>query len=220
MTLLVGGLALLLAAAFSAFSVMTARVSSLDARAQLAADAAALAAAAESAPYGAGDPETKAAAYARANGAELASCDCVPGSTSFQVSVRVGGATAAARAVIDPEAFAPAVAPATRGLHPSLEVAVRKLIARSQGTIQVVSGWRSPQDQIRLWTQALSRYGSPEVADDWVARPGSSMHERGLAVDLGGDIDLAVRLIEKFELPLWRPMAHEPWHFELVGSRP
>ena len=220
MTLLAGGMALLMAAAFSGFSVTTARYSSLDARAQLAADAAALAAAAESAPYGEGDPEAEAAAYARANDADLIDCDCPPGGTSFQVTVRIAGATAAARAVIDAKSFAPASAGDARGLHPSLRAAVDRLIALSRGEVQVVSGWRSPQEQSRLWTEALAKYGSPENADNWVARPGSSMHERGLAVDLAGDIDLAVRLVDEFELPLWRPMAHEPWHFELVGSRP
>jgi hypothetical protein len=45
------------------------------------------------------------------------------------------------------------------------------------------------------------------------------MHQRGLAVDLGGDVDLAVRLIRRLDLPMWRPLPNEPWHFELAGSR-
>jgi hypothetical protein len=45
------------------------------------------------------------------------------------------------------------------------------------------------------------------------------MHTRGLAVDLGGDLELAVRIIDELDLPLYRPLAHEPWHFELIGSR-
>jgi hypothetical protein len=45
------------------------------------------------------------------------------------------------------------------------------------------------------------------------------MHELGLAVDLQGDVETAARLVEELGLPLWRPMAYEPWHFELVGSR-
>jgi hypothetical protein len=45
------------------------------------------------------------------------------------------------------------------------------------------------------------------------------MHERGLAVDLGGDLIRAVQLIEELDLPLYRPLANEPWHFELIGSR-
>ncbi len=75
------------------------------------------------------------------------------------------------------------------------------------------------QEQAMLWADALRRYGTAEVADDWVAPPGHSMHERGLAVDLAGDMSLAVRLIDELGLPLWRPMQHEPWHFELLGSR-
>jgi hypothetical protein len=43
------------------------------------------------------------------------------------------------------------------------------------------------------------------------------MHEMGLAVDLGGDLALAERLIERFGLPLASPLSHEPWHFELRG---
>ena len=54
---------------------------------------------------------------------------------------------------------------------------------------------------------------------DWVAPPGHSMHERGLAVDLGGDLARAVQLIDELDLPLHRPLANEPWHFELIGSR-
>jgi D-alanyl-D-alanine carboxypeptidase len=89
----------------------------------------------------------------------------------------------------------------------------------SGGRVQVTSGYRPPQRQTELWDAALVRYGHPEIADDWVARPNSSMHTRGLAVDLGGDIDLAVRIIDELDLPLYRPLPHEPWHFELVGSR-
>lgn len=105
------------------------------------------------------------------------------------------------------------------GLHPTLEEAVSRLISASGGRVYLVSGFRDHQRQYELWVQALQRYGDPEVADNWVAPPGSSYHERGLAVDLGGDLNLAVRLIQQLGLPLWRPMSWEPWHFELSGSR-
>jgi len=105
------------------------------------------------------------------------------------------------------------------GLHPALEEAVRRLIAASGGRVYLVSGFRDHQRQYELWIQALQRYGDPEVADNWVAPPGSSYHERGLAVDLGGDLNLAARLVQELGLPLWRPMSWEPWHFELSGSR-
>ena len=192
----------------------------LDGRAQVAADAAALAAVAESGPYGSGVPERLADAYARMNGGSLVECRCAPGATAVQVAVEVDGALARARAVIDPEAFAPALLGTTSGkLNPRLASAVARLVAASGGRISVTSGARSTAEQTRLWQEALAKYGSAEAADDWVAPPGHSMHERGLAVDLGGDLSLAMELVDRFDLPLWRPMDHEPWHFELVGSR-
>ena len=138
----------------------------------------------------------------------------------MQVRVEVAGVLADARAVFDPTALGPqAVGLDARGLDSRLAAALRAIVLESRGAVRVVSGYRSPAEQSELWTEALQRYGSPERADDWVAPPGSSMHERGLAVDLGGDLDLAVELVDRLDLPLWRPLANEPWHFELVGSR-
>lgn len=190
------------------------------ARAQLAADAAALAAVAESAPYGTSDPRGAAAEFADTNGARLISCVCDPGATTALVKVSVDGVTARARAMIDPAMFGPASVGVTAdGLHPAMKEAVDDLIAAAGGRVYVVSGLRSTEHQAQLWADALSRYGSPEAADDWVARPGYSMHERGLAVDLGGDLELAARLVAELDLPMWRPLSNEPWHFELRGSR-
>ena len=189
-------------------------------RAQAAADAAALAAVAESGPYGSGHPERVADTYARLNGGTVTECRCATGATAVQVTVSVAGISARSRAVLDPEAFAPALFGSGSGhLHPLLADAVNELLAASRGSIAVTSGVRSSAEQARLWAEALQKYGSAEAADDWVAPPGHSMHERGLAVDLSGDIDLALRLIAERDLPLWRPMDHEPWHVELVGSR-
>lgn len=220
MTILVGGLSLLLGAVLSIGTVHVARAAGDRARAQLAADAAALAAVAESGPYGDGEPEIAARDFARMNGAKLLSCICPEGATAMQVEVAVGDMEARARAVIEPELFRPQASQfAPSGLHPLLRAAVESLIARSHGSVHVVSGYRSPQEQQILWTDALQRYGSAEEADDWVAPPGHSMHERGLAVDLGGDLALAARLVDELGLPLHRPLSNEPWHFELVGSR-
>lgn len=97
------------------------------------------------------------------------------------------------------------------------QAAVNKLMAASGGKIKLVSGKRSTQRQTQLWEQALRKYGSPERARKWVAPPGRSRHESGLASDLGGDLALAAKLAGQFGL--YRPMAHEPWHFELKGSR-
>jgi hypothetical protein len=189
-------------------------------RAQTAADAAALAAVAESAPGSRGLHEAAAERLARSNGGELISCEgCEPGTTSVIVTVSVDGVEARARATLDPNAFLPAdLGFDGYGLHPTLERSVKDLIAAGRGQIRLVSGWRSRDRQEELWSAALARYGDPEVADDWVARPGTSMHERGLAVDLGGDLELAASLVERLDLPMHRPLPNEPWHFELLGG--
>jgi D-alanyl-D-alanine carboxypeptidase len=190
------------------------------AAAQMAADASALAAVAESGPYGTGATKAVARRYAEANGGRLLECACERGSSAVEVEVALGPAAARARAVIEPDLLAPQ--PLTfdrRGLHPRLAAAVRTLVDASGGTVSVTSGYRPRSEQQRLWADALQRYGNPEIADDWVAPPGNSMHERGLAVDLGGDLEMAVRLVNRLSLPLHRPLSNEPWHFELVGSR-
>ncbi|MDQ3661644.1 MAG: D-alanyl-D-alanine carboxypeptidase family protein [Actinomycetota bacterium] len=217
MTLLFAGAVIFLSVVLGSFVAQVGEASARAARAQTAADAAALAAVAESTPYGAGAPVSVAARMAELNGAELLECLCEVGATAAQVEVSVQGVVRAARAVFDPDAVRPAaVHTASGGLHPEMLAAVNRLVEAAGGSVEVVSGFRSSAEQARLWAEAVARYGDPEVADDWVARPGTSAHERGLAVDLGGDIELAVRLIKRLGLPLSRPMTHEPWHFELA----
>jgi hypothetical protein len=94
---------------------------------------------------------------------------------------------------------------------------LRAMIAESGGRITVVSGYRSPERQAQLWGEALRRYGSEAEARKWVAPPGKSNHNRGLAFDLGGDLALAHQLAPKYGLHF--PMGHEPWHIEPVGAR-
>lgn len=186
------------------------------ARAQTAADSAALAAAAESAPYGNSSPYSAANRFARLNDGVLQDCICHPGALAVQVEVSVEGVSASARAVIDPTRFMPA---APGGLDPRLQDALDELLVSGGGRIWLGSGYRTPERQRELWEDALARYGDAERADDWVARPGTSMHERGLAVDLGGDVEYAWRLVQELDLPLVRPMSWEPWHFELPSAK-
>jgi hypothetical protein len=220
MSLIVVALSVCLSAGCALFAVDVGRATWARARAQTAADAAALAAAAESAAFGHAAPAAQARRFAIANDARIVECLCEPGATAMQVKVSLGGVTAQARAVLDPSALRPVTfAFDDRGLRPQLGDAVRHLVAAAQGAVWVTSGYRSLDQQSALWEQALRKYGSASRADDWVARPGASMHERGMAVDLGGNLDLAARLVARLHLPMWRPLPNEPWHFELTGSR-
>lgn len=94
---------------------------------------------------------------------------------------------------------------------------LQKLMGEAPGTITVTSGTRTNAQQTRLWEQALAKYGDPETADNYVARPGTSNHEKGLAADLRFAND-AVRSwahANAGRFGLVFPMSHEPWHVEL-----
>ena len=103
-----------------------------------------------------------------------------------------------------------------------------------------VSGWRSREQQQQIWDSTLAERGE-EFTRRYVAFPGCSEHETGLAIDLGkaaGKIDFlcpafphsgicgAFRraaadygFIESYPKgkEAYTGIAHEPWHFRYVG---
>ena len=91
-----------------------------------------------------------------------------------------------------------------------------QLIAASGGRIWMISGDRDTATQQALWDAAVAKYG-PDEARNWVAPPGHSNHEKGIAADLGGDLDLAHQLAPKFGLTF--PMSWEAWHIEPADAR-
>lgn len=93
------------------------------------------------------------------------------------------------------------------GVDPSLAGAINALISMSGGKIWINSGFRTRDQQAALYAK------DPSIA----AAPGHSNHERGLAVDLGGDMNLAHSLATRFGLNF--PMSWEPWHVELASTR-
>ena len=146
------------------------------ARARTAADAAALA--------GAADGRSAAVAVAEANGAELDAFAVDGNRTS--VRVRVGDASATARAERSGGASAsplPSGGGRREGLAPVMLAALARVDQLLGRPVRVVSGYRSRAQQAWLWEH---RESNPFP----VARPGTSMHERGLAVDVArSDVD-------------------------------
>lgn len=88
--------------------------------------------------------------------------------------------------------------------------------ARGEGVeFYVNSGWRSHGYQEQLFGQAVATYGSPGRAAQWAARPGTSRHESGDAVDLGptrADDWLSRHGAAYGLCQIYR---NEPWHYEL-----
>lgn len=87
-------------------------------------------------------------------------------------------------------------------------------------SIGIGSGYRSVEHQQRLWDAALKKYGDPEIADNWVARPGHSNHNKGIAADLsfGNDGARTWAHTNAARFGLQFPMEWEPWHIEPLGA--
>ena len=90
-----------------------------------------------------------------------------------------------------------------------------------------VSGYRSTEEQAWLWDAAVLKYGDPAVACLWVARPGTSAHQSGRAIDchLGFPIESEYAegmrnhptyrwLLANAERFGFYPYGLEPWHWE------
>jgi len=117
------------------------------------------------------------------------------------------------------------------GLDPTFRANVAALISAAGrelgGTMVIYSGYRSIEHQRRLYNDALARYGSEREARRWVAPPGASMHNFGLAVDLrynGARVEYGQRVsnwmsanLARFGLV--RPLSNEGWHVEPIGGR-
>jgi secretion/DNA translocation related TadE-like protein len=200
------------AAILSAFAVDLARASGGRGRAQVAADAAALAAAQELVVPTGSSPRGVADDYAARNGARVVSCACDPGSDQVVVTVELPvrlpflGQTrrvrAAARAVV-------AAPSGSEGLQPWFASRLACLFDRVAG-LWIVSGYRTREEQARLHRE------KPELA----APPGRSMHERGLAADLGYPSPRS-RLTAHGAAAgcgLRFPVSYEPWHVEPAAA--
>ncbi|HYF47045.1 MAG TPA: M15 family metallopeptidase [Acidimicrobiales bacterium] len=163
------------------------------AQAQTAADAAALAGAAEG-------PEA-AAELARLNGSATTGVEGGVGDAT--VAVRVGQAGAVARA-----SSLPLDGPGTQGLTAAMRAAVARAARLLGRPIPISSGWRSPAEQAALWADRAS---NPYP----VARPGTSLHERGLAIDVPRAFVATLRGVAA-AAGLCQPLpVTDPVHFEL-----
>jgi LAS superfamily LD-carboxypeptidase LdcB len=113
--------------------------------------------------------------------------------------------------------------------------------ARADGVeIIPISGFRSRDYQETLFRKAVVKYGSEDAAVRWVARPGHSEHQTGLAIDLGDGGNPACDVEPPFEqTPAFhwlkknaarfgfelsyprnnpRGVHYEPWHWRFIGT--
>lgn len=104
-------------------------------------------------------------------------------------------------------------------LDPALLKAIQDAArsAQAQGVgITITSGWRSKGFQQRLFDDAVRRYGSVEMAQQFVASPEASRHVVGEAVDIAGNGASAWLIRNGAQFGLCQIYANENWHFELA----
>lgn len=99
-------------------------------------------------------------------------------------------------------------------LEPSFAARLAALVQASAGQVRIVSAFRTPQQQQALHDQAAAQFG-PNAPASWAAQPGQSNHEKGLAVDIAGNLAVAHKLLPQFGLVA--PMAWEDHHIEPAG---
>ena len=108
--------------------------------------------------------------------------------------------------------------PALANLDPELLAAVQRAATDAEAEdipFSVTSGWRSPEYQARLLSEAVADYGSEEEARRWVSTPATSLHVSGDAIDIG-DFDATYWLsLNGAAYGLCQVYASERWHFEL-----
>ncbi len=122
------------------------------------------------------------------------------------------------------------------------QIILHELLDQIEGwsSIQPISGWRSREEQVAIWNQTLLEHGE-NYTRTYVAKPGYSEHQTGLAIDLGlkqeymdficpefpyeGICQKFRELAPKFGFVERYPkgkehitgIGHEPWHFRYVG---
>lgn len=180
-------------------------------RLQGVADAAALAAAQELVRPSVRSPARVAAEYAEAEGARVVACRCHPGGEDVvvevagEVTLPFLGVSRTVRRAARAVALAPAGPTGGEGLAPWFARRLECLFARVPG-LAMVSGFRTRLEQARLHAH------KPHLA----APPGRSMHELGLAADLGYPSSEAREAAHQAapSCGLRFPIPHEPWHVE------
>ena len=99
--------------------------------------------------------------------------------------------------------------------------ALQKILSKIMAGKEIVpvSGYRSMKEQIAIYQNSLRDNGEA-FTNQFVALPGHSEHQTGLAIDLGQNqkkIDFG--FVERYpkEKETITGIAHEPWHFRYVG---
>ena len=106
----------------------------------------------------------------------------------------------------------------TKGMNPSFAAALAKanaaMKAAGLGSFSITSGYRTRAQQQALYDKYLRGEGN------LAAKPGHSLHEQGLAVDINwSGLNARQQAWVRANFPKFgmKPLASEPWHFSWRG---
>jgi hypothetical protein len=131
--------------------------------------------------------------------------DAINGRSTASAAPATSAAPVASAAVVSDDANA---VPGTVGMNQQLADRSQDFIQDNPGT-SMTSGVRSTADQARLYAD---RDNNPNP----VAVPGTSAHERGAAVDIGGMSPAARSQLPQYGLA--QPVANDPPHVQLAAQ--
>ncbi len=84
--------------------------------------------------------------------------------------------------------------------------------------LQLRSGYRSYQQQKNLWDAGMAKRNNNEAENKkWVAKPGGSNHEEGMAVDFKNNTGAHKWVKEHAAEYGFSNYSPEPWHYDFVG---
>lgn len=99
------------------------------------------------------------------------------------------------------------------GMNAELELRGKGMIAESGGLLWMTEGVRTRAEQQAFYDAYLA-------GGTLAAKPGTSNHEKGLAVDIACEwVNNALRARLAKQWGLYTPVRGEPWHFELDPAR-
>lgn len=118
---------------------------------------------------------------------------------------------------------APNGAAGVAGLKPDYAAKLLSFLSDAQNSghsINIKSGYRTPEHQAELFQAEVIKRGSVAAARKWVAPPGKSNHNKGLAADLGFDSAQSQSWAHENagKHGLYFRMGYEPWHIEATGT--
>ena len=123
-------------------------------------------------------------------------------------------------------------------LHQDAAAAYQAMVAAAArdgiapSLLAIKSGFRTPEEQQKIWEKNLKKYGTEGETRKYVAPPGRSAHQTGRTVDLSLGIELSPKRAGEMrgtEVHRWLvanasnfgfyPYPREPWHWEFNPPR-